>query len=76
MLSAISVKKPLIVVVMLIIVIALGVVSYLNTNVDLLPEMELPYMVIVTVYAGQSPDTVEKEVTDPRSVHSQSFRSG
>lgn len=65
MLSAISVKKPLIVVVMLIIVIALGVVSYLNTNVDLLPEMELPYMVIVTVYAGQSPDTVEKEVTDP-----------
>ena len=65
MLSNVSVKKPLIVVVMLIIVIALGVVSYMHTNVDLLPEMELPYMVIVTVYAGQSPDTVEKEVTDP-----------
>lgn len=65
MLSKLSVKKPLLIVVLVIIVIALGVVSYLNTSVDLLPEMDLPFIVVVTVYPGAVPDVVEKSITTP-----------
>lgn len=65
MLSKLSIKKPLLIVVIVLIVIALGVVSYLNTSVDLLPEMDLPFIVVVTVYPGAAPDIVEKDVTTP-----------
>jgi len=41
MLSKLSVKKPFTVIVAVIIIIILGVVSYLKLDIDLLPEMEL-----------------------------------
>lgn len=65
MLSKFSVKKPLTVIVGVIIVMILGVVSYMNTGVDLLPSMNLPYIVVVTISPGSSPEEVEKTITKP-----------
>jgi HAE1 family hydrophobic/amphiphilic exporter-1 len=65
MLSKFSVKKPYTVVVGVIIVIILGVVSYVNTSVDLLPAMNLPYIAVVTIYPGAAPEEIEKTVTKP-----------
>ncbi|MDR3216151.1 MAG: efflux RND transporter permease subunit [Clostridiaceae bacterium] len=65
MLAKISVKKPILVVVMIIILIGLGVVSFTNTETDLLPGMDLPYIVVVSIYAGAAPELVESEVTAP-----------
>ena len=65
MLSKFSVKKPFTVVVAIVIVLILGVISYLNVGVDLLPGMNLPYVAVVTVYPGATPETVETELTDP-----------
>lgn len=65
MLSKFSVKKPFTVIVGVIIVIILGVVSYMNTGVDLLPSMNLPYVVVVTINPGASPEEIEKTVTKP-----------
>lgn len=65
MLSKFSVKKPFTVVVGIIIIIILGVVSYLNMGVDLLPAMNLPYIVVATISPGSAPDDVEKNITDP-----------
>lgn len=65
MLSKISVKKPFTVIVGIIIVIILGVVSYVNTGVDLLPSMNLPYIVVVTINPGAAPEEVEKTLTTP-----------
>lgn len=48
---------------MVIIIVVLGVISVLNTDVDFLPDMDLPYVVVATVYAGQPAEIVEKEVT-------------
>lgn len=59
-----SVKKPFTVVVCIIIIIILGVVSYLNIGVDMLPGMNLPYIAVVTIYPGAAPETVEKQITD------------
>ena len=63
--SKFSVKKPLTVFVLVIAVLVLGVVSYLKMTPDLLPNMDFPYIMIMTTYPGASPEKVESEVTKP-----------
>ena len=65
MLTKFSVKRPYVIAVMVLIIVVLGVVSVLNTDVDFLPNMDLPYVVVATVYAGQPAEIVEKDVTAP-----------
>ena len=60
-----SVKKPFTVLVGVVLAIVLGVVSFLELNTDLLPAMDLPYVVVYTVYPGASPERVETAVTQP-----------
>ncbi len=60
-----SVKKPFTVLVGVVLVLVLGVVSFLGLNTDLLPAMDLPYVVVYTIYPGASPERVELAVTQP-----------
>ena len=60
-----SVKKPLTVFVVVLAVVVLGVVAYLRMTPDLLPNMDFPYVVIVTADPGASPESVEEEITRP-----------
>ena len=60
-----SIKKPFTVLVGVIMVLVLGVVSFFELNTDLLPAMDLPYVVVYTVYPGASPEMVEVAVTQP-----------
>ena len=60
-----SVKKPYTVLVGVVLTLVLGVVSFLGLNTDLLPAMDLPYVVVYTVYPGASPERVETSVTQP-----------
>ena len=65
MLSKFSVKKPYTVIVGIVLVVILGVVSLTKMSTDLLPSMNLPYAIVVTSYAGASPEQVESAVTQP-----------
>lgn len=65
MLSKFSVKKPYTIVVAVVLVIILGVVSFTHMTVDLLPNMNLPYVMVMTTYPGASPESVETTVTKP-----------
>lgn len=65
MFARFSVKKPYTVIVGVIICLLLGVISYTGMTVDLLPEMELPYMIVYTAYPGASGSKIEKSVTVP-----------
>ena len=65
MIPSFSVKKPYTVVVGIIVVAILGLVSLMNMSTDLLPSMNLPYAVVMTTYAGASPEEVEAIVTGP-----------
>ena len=65
MFSKFSVKKPYTVLVGVVLVIVLGVVSFTRMTTDLLPDMSLPYVVVVTTDVGASPEEVEKDVTAP-----------
>lgn len=63
--SKYCVKKPYTVVVAVVMVIVLGVISFMNMVTDLLPAMELPYVVVVTTMPGASPEQVESQITAP-----------
>lgn len=65
MFPRLSVKKPYTVLVAIALVIILGVVSFSKMDTDLLPSMNLPYAIVMTTYAGASPETVETVVTRP-----------
>lgn len=65
MLSKASVKKPYTVVVAVIVVLILGIISFMNLKTDLLPNIDLPYVVIMTGYPGASPEEIEMIVTKP-----------
>lgn len=65
MISKFSVKKPYTVVVSVVLILILGFVSFDKMTVDLLPNMNLPYAVVMTTYPGASPEEVEATVTRP-----------
>ena len=62
---AFSVKKPLTVYVVTIAILILGVVAYLKMTPDLMPNMDYPYVIVVTSDPGASPESVEKNITKP-----------
>ena len=63
--SKFSVKKPFTVFVVVIAILVLGVVSYLKMTPDLLPNMDFPYIMIMTTYPGATPEKVENEISKP-----------
>ena len=60
-----SVKKPFTIFVAVIAILVLGIVSYTKMTPDLLPNMDFPYVMIMTTYPGANPERVETEITRP-----------
>ncbi len=60
-----SAKKPVTVFVAVIVVIILGGIALRGMTPDLLPNMDFPYVVLVTSYPGAAPEAVEELVTRP-----------
>ena len=60
-----SVKKPLTIFVAVLGIIVLGVVAYIKMTPDLLPNMDFPYVIIVTSDPGASPESIEQDITKP-----------
>lgn len=63
--SKFSVRKPLTVFMAVIVAIVLGIVSYTRMTPDLMPSIDLPYVVVVTSYPGATPEKVETVISKP-----------
>ena len=59
-----SVKKPFTVLVAVVMILILGFVAVTKMDTNLLPDVSTPYLMVVTVYPGASPERVESEVSD------------
>lgn len=59
------VKKPFYVVVAVIIILVIGVVSLTGMQTDLMPDLSMPYLAVITTEVGASPEQVEMDVTEP-----------
>ena len=60
-----AIRRPVAVTVCVIIALIFGVVSLQRIGIDLLPNMSLPYAVVVTSYPGASTEVIEHDVTVP-----------
>ncbi|MDD6042289.1 MAG: efflux RND transporter permease subunit [Eubacteriaceae bacterium] len=63
--SKFSVRKPFTVFVAVVLILITGVVSYTKMTPDLLPDIDMPYVVVMTPYPGATPEKVETSVTKP-----------
>ena len=61
-LSNFSVKKPVVTIVILLMLMAVGLMALKKLKVNQIPDVEMPLLVIDINYPGASPDTVEREV--------------
>ncbi len=64
-LAEVSVKRPVTIIMLMLIIILLGTVSLTRLPVDLFPEMEIPVAVVMTEYGGVGPQEIEKLITNP-----------
>ena len=60
-----AVHRPVTVVMLFLAVLLIGGVCLMQTPVDLLPEMDLPAISVITIYEGAAPEDVETKVTEP-----------
>lgn len=65
MLSKFSVKKPVTITMIILIVLLLGAVSLSKLHVDLMPSIDLPYVMVQTTYSGAGPEEIENLISKP-----------
>jgi hydrophobic/amphiphilic exporter-1 (mainly G- bacteria), HAE1 family len=64
-LAEVSVKRPVTIIMVMLIIILLGTISLTRLPIDLFPKFELPIAVVVTEYKGVGPQEIEKLITNP-----------
>lgn len=64
-LAEVSVKRPVTIIMVMLIIILLGSISLSRLPVDLLPKMDIPVAIVVTDYTGVGPQEIEKIITNP-----------
>ncbi len=62
-LSNLSIRRPVVATVMMLALVTVGVFSWRRLPIDMMPEVEIPVLSIITEYPGASPETVEREVS-------------
>jgi len=58
-----SIKRPVFATVLMLALVTLGAVSYRRLAIELMPDVEIPVLSIITAFPGAAPETVEREVT-------------
>ena len=64
-LAQFSVNKPVTTVMIFIASIVLGMVSMTHLGIDLMPELEIPAVSVLTSYDGAGPEEIETLITEP-----------
>ncbi len=62
-LASISIKRPIMVTMGLVVFILFGILSYFALTLDLMPEVKIPVVTVQTVYPGAGPKEIENQVT-------------
>ena len=60
-----SIKRPVTVMMCLIMVIMAGLISLKSLKLDLMPSMDIPMAIVSTTYVGAGPEEIENLVTKP-----------
>ena len=64
-LTSLSIRRPLLILMVVLAVMLGGIVAYGALGVDLLPSVKFPYVAVYVTYPGAGPREVESRVTKP-----------
>ncbi len=62
-LADVSIRRPVFATMMIMALVVLGLFSLVKLNVDLYPDVDIPYVIITTVLPGAGPEQIETDVT-------------
>ncbi|HEX8794664.1 MAG TPA: efflux RND transporter permease subunit, partial [Polyangiaceae bacterium] len=63
-LAALCVRRPIFASVLILVICVIGMAGYVQLGVDRFPNVDFPYIVIVTNEPGAAPEDIETEITD------------
>ena len=63
--TRISINNPVFATMVMIGITVLGIFSYARLRVEQMPEVNLPFVLVMTAYPGAAPEAVETDVTKP-----------
>ena len=64
-LTTVSVKRPVAMMMFIAALLIFGVVAFVNLAIDLMPNIELPYVTVQMIYPGAGPEEIETSVLKP-----------
>jgi len=64
-LASISIRRPVLAIVLSIVIILFGVIGFLNLGVREYPAVDPPIITVATTYTGANADIVESQITEP-----------
>ena len=62
-LSGVAIRRPVFTTMMMVGLVVMGLFSFRRLPIDQFPAVDIPMVVVQTVYPGASPETIEREVT-------------
>lgn len=62
-LADVSIDRPVFATMMIFALVVLGLFSYMKLNIDQYPDVDIPFVTIVTVLRGAGPEQIETDVT-------------
>src|SRR5512139_4126681 len=63
--TRVSIRNPVFATMVMVGIAVLGMFSYSRLRVEQLPDVSLPFVLVLTTYPGASPEVVETDVTKP-----------
>ncbi len=63
--TRVSIRNPVFATMVMVGLLVLGLFSYQRLKVEQMPEVSLPFVLVLTSYPGASPEAVETDVTKP-----------
>jgi HAE1 family hydrophobic/amphiphilic exporter-1 len=59
------IRRPIFTSMLLLTLIVFGLFSWPKMGVDMMPDIDIPIVTVITVLPGADPETIEKDVTEP-----------
>ncbi len=60
-----SIRQPVLITMLMAAIIVVGLIGYTKLPVDLMPNINAPYVAVTTIYPGASPDEVQRDISQP-----------
>ena len=64
-LSDFAIKRPVTMLMVVVVILILGFVSVSKMSIDLLPDVDVPVIVVLTTYPGAASEEIEDTITKP-----------